>query len=301
MPHLHHGASGSSSGSVLLALVIVVTALVYLRGWLHLRSTSLSAIAAWRAGSFLVGLFLIWVAIASPVATLDMQLLTAHMVQHLLLMTLAPPLIWLGDPQMAFSSALPQRFLHAVIGPSFQWVPLQRLGRAFANPVVCWLAAAAALLGWHIPAAFTLGMQSGAWHMVEHASFLGTGLLFWWPVVQPWPSVLRPDLWIILYLFLATLPCDILSGFLVFCDRVVYPVYFSSSHPFGLSALGDQQLAGALMWTGVTIVYLVAGTILTTHWLSPRSSREDELVQPELPGEAVPQRCVDSGGLHYVG
>jgi len=107
--------------------------------------------------------------------------------------------------------------------------------------------------------------------MVEHASFLVTGLLFWWPVIHPWPSVSRwPELSIILYLFLATLPCDILSGFLVFCDRVVYSVYFSASQPFGLSALADQQCAGALMWTCVTVVYLVTGAILTTRLLSPR-------------------------------
>jgi len=121
-------------------------------------------------------------------------------------------------------------------------------------------------------------MQLEAWHVVEHASFLGTGLLFWWPVVQPWPSVSRrPDWSIILYLFLATLPCDILSGFLVFSERVAYPVYFSTSGQSSLSVLADQQCAGALMWTCVTIVYLVAGAILSTHLLSPQSSAAREI------------------------
>ncbi len=287
MPHLNHGALGSCE--IPLTLTIVLTALVYLRGWLHLRSTSSNVILVWRASSFFFGLFLIWVALASPVAAFDEELLTVHMVQHLLLMTLAPPLIWLGAPLMPLLHGLPRQFMQAVIGPLFQRAPV-RVGKALAQPAFCWLAAAAALMGWHIPAAFALGLQSGAWHMVEHASFLGTGLLFWWPVVQPWPSVPRwPEWSILLYLFLATLPCDILSGFLVFCDRVVYPVYFSSSHPFGLSALEDQQCAGALMWTCVTVVYLVAGTILTTRLLSPRSSRADEFVQSELLGSAVPQ------------
>jgi cytochrome c oxidase assembly factor CtaG len=77
-----------------------------------------------------------------------------------------------------------------------------------------------------------------------------------------------------LYLFFATLPCDILSGFLVFCDRVVYPAYLSSPRRFGLTALADQQCAGALMWTCVTVVYLVAGTIVATRLLSPRWPRE---------------------------
>jgi len=270
MEHVHHTAMGSS-GSLVLLTVILFVALVYVRGWLHLRSDSATSIAPWRASSFLLGLFLIWVAMASPLAALDEQLLTVHMIQHLLLMTLAAPLIWLGAPVMPLLRGLPRRLMQGVVGPLFRSPAVQRLGRAVAQPTFCWLAATAALIVWHVPAVFTLGLKSGAWHMVEHASFLVTGLLFWWPVIQPWPSVARwPELSIILYLFLATLPCDILSGFLVFCDRVVYPVYFSASQPFGLSALADQECAGALMWTCVTVVYLVTGTIVTARLLSPR-------------------------------
>jgi len=279
MPHLRHGAL-ASPGSVLLTLIMVFTALVYLRGWLHLHSMSVTVIAVWRAVSFWLGLLLIWVAVASPVARLDHELLTVHMVQHLLLMTLAPPLIWLGAPVVPLARGLPRHVVHAVVDPMFRWPPFERFGRILAHLVFCWLAAAAALLGWHAPPAFALGLESGAWHTLEHASFLATGLLFWWPVLQPSTNGLkRPDLAIILYLFLATLPCDILSGFLVFCDRVVYPVYFSSPRPFGLSALEDQQCAGALMWISVTVVYLVAGSILTTRLLSARISHAGELVQ----------------------
>ncbi|MGA7287146.1 MAG: cytochrome c oxidase assembly protein, partial [Terriglobales bacterium] len=95
MPHLHHAAF-ESSRSALLTLILVFTALVYLRGWLSVRA--LKVTSAWRAFSFLAGLFFIWVAVASPMAALDHELLTVHMLQHLLLMTLAPPLIWLAAP-----------------------------------------------------------------------------------------------------------------------------------------------------------------------------------------------------------
>jgi cytochrome c oxidase assembly factor CtaG len=98
--------------------------------------------------------------------------------------------------------------------------------------------------------------------------------MFWWPVfqafAQPSAGASRQDLSMILYLFFATLPCDILSGFLAFSDRVVYPKYFSSSHLLGFSPLVDQQCAAALMWTCVTTVYLVAGAILTVRLLSPQ-------------------------------
>jgi cytochrome c oxidase assembly factor CtaG len=106
-------------------------------------------------------------------------------------------------------------------------------------------------------------MRSEMWHAVEELSFLSTGLLFWWPVVQRWPGV--PGWSMILYLFLATLPCDVLSGFLVFSERVAYPVYLSIPGTSVPSVLADQQCAGALMWTCVTIVYFVAAAILSTH------------------------------------
>ena len=239
-----------------LTLILVFTAIVYLREWIH------SAIPAWRAASFLLGLFFTWVAAASPVATFDDRMLTAHMVQHLLLMTFAPPLIWLGEPVTLLLPVLPQ----ALWRPPWHWV-----GRVLGQPAFCWLSAAAALVVWHVPALLRLGMQSQAWHLLEQASFFGTGLLFWWPVVQPWPSMARWPRWsMLLYLFLATLPCDVLSGLLVFSDRVAYPMYLHTHGMGGLSALEDQQCAAALMWTCVTVVFLVAGTVLSMQILSPR-------------------------------
>lgn len=282
MPHLHHSAPGSF-GTMSLIAIITCTAFIYLRGWWQLRSTPLR-ISGSRAFSFIVGLFLVWVAVASSVAELDHELLTVHMLKHLLLMTLAPPLIWLGEPVRALMHNLPQSSLRVLQRPL-----LRGVGHLLGRPQFCWLAAAAALVVWHLPAIFVLGLQSPAWHFVEQSSFLATGLLFWWPVVQPWPSAFRPDLSIILYLFFATLPCDILSGFLVFCDRVVYPTYFSASHLFGFSALADQQCAAALMWTCVTVVYLVAGTILTMQLLSPQSLQEHHLLQSKMRRSGIPQ------------
>jgi putative membrane protein len=273
-----------------LTLAMILAAFLYLRGWVHLRSASVDAIPGWRAGSFLLGLFWIWAAVGSPLSAFDEQLLTVHMIQHLLLLTIAPPLILIGAPVMPFLHGLPRQFVQAVAGPLFRWLPLQWAGRVICQPVFCWLAAAAALVGWHIPAAFTLGLQSEAWHIVEHACFLGAGFLFWWPVVQPWPSVAVWPRWsILIYLFLATIPCDVLSGFLVFCDRVVYRVYLSTPRLFGLSPLEDQQCAAALMWTCVTIIYLIPAMILTTRLLTARSFQEDKVGQPELPGTLDPR------------
>jgi putative membrane protein len=282
MPHAHHTSVESSWVSASLILV----ALIYLRGLLRLRRLNLD-VQAWRAGGFMLGLFLIWLAIASPLSALDHEMLTAHMVQHLLLMTVAPPLILIGAPVGPLFHALTRQSVH-VIGRPFQSARMHQMGRVLAHPVVCWLGAAGTLVVWHIPSMFMLGLRSQMWHGIQQASFLATGLLFWWPAIQPWPTVSKwPESSILLYLFLATLPCDILSGFLVFCDRVVYPVFLSSPRSFGLSALDDQQCAGALMWTCITVVYLVAAAICAARLLSPHRSEERSILQFESERSAV--------------
>jgi putative membrane protein len=286
MPPLMHTGTESWELTASLTLITIFAGVAYLRGWLYLRSTGSIIIPAWRAVSFLLGILFAWVAAASPIASFDEKMLTGHMVQHLLLMTFAPPLIWLGAPVRALSYGLP-------VARSLFWrPPVIQLAAVLGHPAFCWLAAAAALVVWHVPAMFRLGMQSQTWHLLEHASFFGTGLLFWWPVIQPWPSVARWPRWsMLLYLFLATLPCDALSGLLVFSDRVAYPMYLCMPRQSGLSALEDQQCAAALMWTAVTVVFLVAGTILATQLLSPRSSHE------ERAGQQRSQRIVEAAGL----
>lgn len=290
MHHAHHAAFESLWVSAPLILV----ALVYVRGWVRVRRPDLDAIENWRAGSFLLGLFFIWLAAASPIAALDHELLTIHMVQHLLLMTLAPPLIWFGAPMKPLLHGLPEGFGN-VMSHCFRSPPIQRLGSAIAHPAVCWLAAAATLVGWHVPSLFALGMRSGLWHTIEQVSFLASGLLFWWPVIKPGQGVSNGAEWpILLYLFLATLPCDILSGFLVFCDRVVYPAYFLPAHGSGFSALEDQQCAGALMWTCVTLVYLIAGTVFAARLLTPGTSRQYRAVKSDSILSTVPRTIQQS-------
>jgi cytochrome c oxidase assembly factor CtaG len=285
MLHTHHIAFDS----LWVSGALVFAGLVYLRGWVRMGGFNLESIAGWRAASFVLGLLLIWAATASPLAALDHAMLTAHMVQHLLLMTLAPPLIVLGMPVKP-----PVYGPLQAIGRPLRSGPMQKIGRALTHPAVCWFAAASTLVVWHLPSMFMLGLRSQTWHGIEQASFLATGLLFWWPVVQPRTSVSKwPESSMLLYLFLATLPCDILSAFLVFCDRVVYPVFLSSPQSFGLSALEDQQCAGALMWTCVTVVYLIAAAIVTARLLSPYRSEERSILQFESERGAVrtdPQR-----------
>jgi putative membrane protein len=191
----------------------------------------------------------LWMTGASPLAHLDHHLLTAHMVMHLLIMLVAAPLILFG------------------VRPT--------LGRWQPQIIACWLAGALTVLLWHVPAVFELALKSQFWHYFEHASFFVAGIVFWWPVIQLHPT----SRWSVpVYLFLATLPCDALSAFLVFCGRVVYRPYLSMDQGmFGLSPLEDQALAGALMWVTVTFAYLIPALVLTARLLASERTPASEV------------------------
>ncbi len=122
-----------------------------------------------------------------------------------------------------------------------------------------------AIWAWHLPAAFELALRSRAWHVVEHASFFGAGLLFWWPVIEPWPSRPRWPRWAMVpYLLLADMQNTALAALLVFSDRVLYPSYARGPNP-----LDDQAAAGVLMWVPMSFAYLIPAGLLTAQILSP--------------------------------
>jgi putative membrane protein len=262
-----------------MLIALLFAALLYFRGWFHLRSTN--AISHWRAAAFFGGLLCVWIAAASPLAALDEDLLSVHMIQHLLLMIAAPPLLLLGSPVLPLLHGLPKLAMRGALGPLLRFPLVQRIGHALASPVFCWLAASFVLIGWHIPSAFALGLASESWHRVEHSSFLAAGLIFWWPVIPSWPSVSQPQWWTVLYLFLATLPCDALSAFLAFCGRVVYPAYQVMPRRFAISPLQDQECAGALMWVCVTFAYLIPAVAITTRLLSDHNAYEKPFSRPD--------------------
>lgn len=213
-----------------------------------------------RYAAFALGLFVLWVALGSPLAALHHQLLSVHMVQHVLLMAVVPPLLLIGAPAR-------RRLV--------RWRSLRRVRAVVMHPVVCWLAPVVALISWHVPAVFALALHGHGWHDVQAATFLATGLMFWSPVVRPSPSFPWPRWSIPLYLFAATLPCDALSAFLVFCGRVVYPAYASGPGALGLSPLRDQELAGCIMWVAVTLIYVVPAMAVTVRLVSPFTTEPD--------------------------
>src|SRR5262249_18759060 len=142
-----------------VTLAVLLAAFVYARGWFRLRKAFPNAVSFWQLGALMSGLFSLWIALGSPLAALDHHLLSIHMVEHILLMTVAPPLILLGAPVLVLLHGLPPHFLRPV-SSLFLYPSMQRLGRILTHPVLCWLAAMLALVGWHVPAVFALALWS---------------------------------------------------------------------------------------------------------------------------------------------
>jgi putative membrane protein len=280
--HAQHGYFSSLISSV-MTVILVLLVFVYSRGWFRLQRASPILFPPWRVAAFVAGMFSLWIVLGSPLAALDHQLLTVHMMKHLLLMTVGAPLILLGAPAMPLLCGLPKWPMR--LSPLLRSRTPPLLGHFLSNPVFCWLAGTAAVIAWHIPTLFQLGLSSNTWHIVEDVCFLSAGLLFWRPIIRTAPREAKGPQWSLpLYLFLATLPCDILSAFLTFCGRVVYPSYVSAARIVNLSPLQDQECAGALMWVCVTFAYLIPAVVITMQNLSPgHAQREAQVALYEFP------------------
>jgi cytochrome c oxidase assembly factor CtaG len=260
---------------------LVLTAAIYLRGWILIRRTRPEQFPGWRLFCFLCGIFSIFLAVASPVDTFDDQLLSAHMVQHFLFMSVAPPLLLLGAPQVPLLRGLPRPFVRVAFGPLIRMHWLRKVGQFLTSLKPAWLAMNLSYIGWHVPAAYELALRSENWHNVEHACFFFTSILFWYPLIRPWPTRHANLRWMLLpYLLTADFVKTGISAFLCFAGRPVYPSYVAESNPFGISALNDQAAAGAFMWVCGSTVFLIPAFWITLQLLSPRRSRRRRVPAP---------------------
>jgi len=251
------------SPPVFLTAAILLSAALYLRGWLLIRKTRPEQFPTWRLWSFQLGLATIWIAIGSPMDGFADALLSAHMVEHLLLMSFVPPLLLLGQPVVPLLRGLPRSFTKIVAGPLIRNQWLRRLCDWLITPRVAWLAMNLVFLGWHIPAAYDFALEHEHWHEFEHLCFLGSSILFWWPLIRPWPTRSSPLGWFALpYLVLADIVNTALSGFLAFCDRPVYAYYLKEPNAFGIQPLTDQRAGAAAMWVIGSMVFLIPAVLV---------------------------------------
>jgi len=260
-----------------LTFWMVLVSAVYVRGWFKIRKSRPAYFTQLKLMCFLGGMLVLWLAIASPIDGFADVLLSAHMVQHLLLMSVVPPLVLLGAPVVPLLRGLPRWSIRGFVGPLIAKRWIRSIGDFITRPAVAWLGFNLTFLGWHLPAAYDYALNNEHIHDMEHLCFLSTSLLFWWVVLHPWPSRVRSNTWMVLiYLLSADIVNTALSAFLAFCNRPVYPYYVTGPNPFHVDPISDQVLGAITMWVLGSIVFMVPAMLLTVQMMAPSRFRSQD-------------------------
>ena len=237
--------------SVVIGLALLGGLYVYLGGLAAPRR---------RVASFAGALLVLGVSLNGPLHNLsDGYLFSAHMVQHLVLTLVFPPLLLYGTPAWVVQPLLRPH-----------WV--RRLARWATRPLAAGMLFSVPITLWHFPQFYEAALEHHALHIVQHLVFLATGVVMWWPVLSPSPELPRASyLTQLLYLFALGLPMSVAGALITLSGAVLYPFYATAPRVWGLAPLADQQLGGLVMWVGGTIYLWAAATVVWFRW----SARED--------------------------
>jgi putative membrane protein len=251
--------------TLLIGLALILGGYLYAIGPARRRWNLGEAATRAQITYFVLG----WVALAlsliSPLDTLgDDYLFSAHMIQHMMIAVVAPPLLLMGIPR--WLAELPLRTEVA-----------RTVARWLANPIVAFGAFQADIWLWHAPALYDLTLANGAVHILEHLTFLVFGLMYWLPILSPTPLFPRISRgFAVLYLFVGCQPMVALGALLTFAAHPLYTPYIAAPRVWGLSPLSDQQLGGLIMWLPTNIPYLVALSAAFFLWVGDRDRAERE-------------------------
>ena len=252
---------------VLITVGCLLSVLIYLRGVHALRRTR-TEFPVWRAWSFVAGIAVLWISLGSPLEELADTVLTAHMIEHLLLMAVVPPLVLAGWPTVPMLRGIPAGLRRFSVAPLLRWRGLRKAENLFTAPLFAWLAMDLTLLLWHIPGAYDYALEHEYVHDFEHLCFLFSSLLFWWVLLRPWPSRLPSMGWFApLYLVTADFVNTLLSALLTFAGRPVYSYYLHHSNSLDLDPLTDQTVGASIMWVFGSIAFLLPAILLLARLL----------------------------------
>jgi len=218
-----------------------------------------------QAMLFALGWLTLVIALVSPVDPLGVQLFSAHMVQHELMMIVAAPLMVKSRPFGVWMWALPEHWRSRVV-TAVRWPAIAIPWNVLTNALVAWIVHALALWAWHIPAFFNQAVTDNTIHTWQHASFLVSALFFWWTVFRDGATRAGCGT-AILYLFTTMLHTSALGALLTFSATPWYSAYLSSRTALGWDPLVDQQLGGLIMWIPGGLVYLGTALALVASWL----------------------------------
>ena len=249
---------------------------IYVLGWRTIRANGIAArlrFTRLRVAAFCAAWCVVVLALASPLDLLAERALSWHMVQHILLTMIAPPLFWCATPAMPMLFGCGASARKWILAPILASSSVRAALRIAAHPLTGFVALSLVTVLWHTPALYTLALRDGWWHRIEHAMMLGAGLLFWLAIIAPFPYRDRwPRIALVGLLIAADLVNTVVSAYLAFASAPVYAWYADLSPAYGIDALRDQQLAAGLMWIPGSVIYLGAAIVIAVAYLMPRRS-----------------------------
>lgn len=268
-------------------LVLAFSATLYAVGWWRLRRRSASrasrsrwqAKAYWRPLAYLGGLFILGIALMSPIDVLASQLFTMHMVQHVLLVMVVPPLLLLANPLPFSLWGLPDGLRLRAGGLLGREAAFRQVLKKTTGAGMVWMAFVIIYWGWHDPTAYDLALRNQWVHDLEHITFFVVSVLFWWHAVGAGPRVHRPmSQGVRFFYLLSAVPIGMVAGLAItFATEPIYSHYEAMPRLWGLSVMDDQQIAGIIMWVIGSMMFMIAALIIAAQWL------QKEEKKPALP------------------
>jgi putative membrane protein len=220
---------------------------------------------------FGAGMLVMLLSLQGPLHDLsDYYLFSAHMVQHLLIMLVMPPLLLLGTPGWMLRPLVRIRATYALL-----WFLTFPLVAFFINNGI--------FLVWHFPGPYDLMMRNHNVHVMMHLMIMASGMLMWWPVLSPLPELPRiaPALQMI-YIFVLGVPMMVAAAMITFTGTELYTFYVEAPRVFNISPLDDQRLGGAIMWVPGALVLWVAITAVYFQWSRRELSEDEELMKGRI-------------------
>lgn len=241
---------------MLFGLALLTGTYLVIAGPLQRRFASGKPLPVSRQLAFHAGTFSLFLALVSPLDVLaDEYLFSAHMVQHMLLLYVAPPLWLIGLPDWAMSLSALGDILRRVAG-------------YLTRPLIAFLIFNGIMWTWHLPSLYEAALANENLHIFEHLTFLAAAVIGWWPVLAPLPGSARrlPSFTRSLYLFLSAFPCTALAALLTLSTTVLYPFYGAHPWQWGLSPLADQRLGGLIMWLPADMILMLVNMGILYRW-----------------------------------
>lgn len=248
---------GWTGWSIHWSTVIGIAALAALYLWRASQAPDAGTPSGLQKLSFFSGLFVMFVSLNGPLHDLsDYYLFSAHMVQHLLLTLLLPPLLIGGTPGW---------MLRPLIRPQ----AVRRVAEFVTKPAMCFVIFNLVIIVWHLPIFYNAAMANHNIHIVEHLMFMAGAVLLWWPFMSPLPELPRlayPGQ--LLYCFLTTIPMSVVAVYITMADHVLYPAYASAPRLWQLTPMMDQRAGGLIMWIPGSMVFYAIMTIVFFKWVA---------------------------------